>query len=481
MGPQPTDPVRVAALREIARRELSRRHFHPFVTSTLPGHIDNWHLDALDAALEEWATTPNGRLIINMPPRHGKSERASIRLPAWILGREPDAQILATAHTARLAGKNSRRAQRLMETPTYCHTFPATRLASGRKAEGPVTRTAAEFDVVGRKGSYVAAGVGGSIVGYGATHCIVDDPIKSREQAESPTFRDKVWTWFTDDLMSRLEPGGRVVIIMHRWHEDDLCGRLAARQREGGEKWTTIRLPAIADEIGAPGSWTGDLRQPGEALWPARYPADRLEQRRKALGQYGWLSLYQQEPIPAGGTHIKDIWFEIVERAPEGLSWVRAYDLAVSTKTSADYTVGVSMARSKDGIYYLRDLVRRRVEWPDACKMIIQAAALDPYGRIGVEDYGTQAGFVQELQRLVSGHIKGYKVPGDKLTRALPWIAKTEAGKIKIVRGDWVHDFLAECVSFTGHGDIHDDQVDAVSIAYSMLPSGSNWLGAVVE
>jgi predicted phage terminase large subunit-like protein len=254
---------------------------------------------------------------------------------------------------------------------------------------------------------------------------------------------------------------------------DDLCGTLLKKAKEDpfADKWEVISLPAILEE---PSKNDYDIRKPGQVLWPEWFSAEYLQTVRANLGTYDWSALYQQRPLPAGGGKIKREWFKIVDEAPEGLKWSRFYDLAVSTRATADFTASLEAAMDEENNIYLRNMIRDRWEWPDVYKMIVQTARNERKTLVGVESNGPQRGFVDQLLRdpaLKGIALKGYNMSVDKLTRALPWIAKAEAGKVYLIRGGWINEFLNECQLFTGHNDKHDDQIDAVSGCYIMAVS----------
>ncbi len=236
-----------------------------------------------------------------------------------------------------------------------------------------------------------------------------------------------------------------------RWHEDDLAGRLLNEAKQGGDQWEVIELPAI--DAG------------GNALWPEKYDASRLTQIRQTIGSRNWTALYQQRPTLEEGAMFKRAWFTVVDEAPWKLRWTRYWDLAASTKTSADFTVSASIAIDDDGTLWIRDVIRGRWEWPDARK-VMKDTMLAETGNTShvVEEALHGIAALQELRRDPQLHgipLYGYRVDKDKVTRAMPWAARAEAGKVRLVRGEWVNAFLDEVCAFPLAA--HDDQVDAVS------------------
>ncbi len=327
------------------------------------------------------------------------------------------------------------------------------------------------------------------MTGFGADLIIVDDPVKGREEAGSELCREKLWNWFNDDLSTRLEPGGAIILIQTRWHEDDLAGRLLREQRPGGEQWTVVSLPALSEppevsggssyaSIDPPdtsgGSDTDPLgRTPGEALWPERFPAGHFEHLRESRGEFYFASLYQQRPVPAEGGIFKRAWFaNIVDQAPRGLKWKRGYDLAVSTKRTADYTATFRVAYDTEGYLYIDGGYRRRIDFPSQRRLITGYIRSESDTEHAIENALHGRAFMQELAadaRLHGRRFRGVDARGDKLQRAGTWLTAAAEGRIRLVRGHWNQAFIDEACSFP-HGK-HDDQIDAVSIAMSLFDS----------
>ena len=379
-----------------------------------------------------------------------------------------------------------------------------------RRKEGPEKETAdrsvrtparalAEWETVGG-GVVRAVGVGGGIAGFGAGLVVIDDPVRSRADAESERRRDAIDDWFKNDIYTRLEPDAAIILIQTRWHEDDLAGRLLKEMQDGGEKWDVVRLPALSeppvvtggipkgeasDEVtpsqaqafGNPpltgGGSEGDPlgREPGEALCPERYGVERLAAVRKKLGSYAFEALYQQNPSPAEGGQFKRAWFKkVIDHMPAGLRWKRGYDLAVSTSTTADYTASFRVAMDKMGNLYIADGFRGKIEYPEQRRYIVERMRNEPDTEHGIEAAMHGKAVVQDLRRepgIRRYALREVRVAGDKLTRALAWLNLAEEGKVFLVRGGWIEEFVGEVAAFpTGR---HDDQIDAVSTAVNML------------
>lgn len=302
------------AAAELLRRRQARSSLLGFTIYTKPDYEVSWHHRRLCEFLDRFAAGKITRGIINMPPQHGKSELASRRLPAYLLGKDPDLRVIACSHTADLAGAMNKDVQRIIDDLPYQALFPATTLNTRNNrtdAHGGYLRNSDMFEVVGHRGYYKSAGVGGAIVGRGFDVGIIDDPIKGREQADSPAVRESVWKWYTGDFYTRRGKGARVLLIMTRWHPEDLAGRLLTMAADPrADQWEVLTLPAIAET-----ELPGDPRKPGEALWPERYPVEDLDKIAVA-NPTDWWSQYQQHPRPEGGVEWPDeyfgpaIWFD---------------------------------------------------------------------------------------------------------------------------------------------------------------------------
>jgi predicted phage terminase large subunit-like protein len=300
---------------------------------------------------------------------------------------------------------------------------------------------------------------------------ICDDLIKNRQDVESEVIRERTWDGLVDDAMTRLEPGGAVIIVATRWQKDDPTGRIL--ERFDPDSYVRLRLPALAEENDVLG------RQPGEALWPARYPRDRLLTIQERMGPYSWSALYQQNPVPAEGGIFKRRWFTIVQShsLPNIVRRARFWDLAMSSKTSADYTVGTLMGEGEDGHFYILDVQRVQKEWGDVVPWMAEVILGDgPHVTQGLEEKGYMSRAVTDLNadaRLHSYTVWGYPKDTDKLTNALPFAAKSAASLIHLLAGHWNETWLDEITSFTGSGDETDDQVDSAAGAYNMMSDGA--------
>lgn len=436
--------------------EAGNVSFQDWLPVVSPTYTWTWkHQKYLFERLEKITLKISDRLQIAMPPRHTKSETVTVRYAAYRLEQDPTLRIIIGAYNQKLANRFSRKIKRIL---------------TGRIEFSKDCNAVEEWETIAG-GGIRAVGVGGGVTGYGADLIIIDDPVKSRKQAESITYRENTWDWFNDDLYTRLEPGGQIILIQTRWHEDDLAGRLQKEMlEEEGEQWEIVSLPALAKENDPLG------REVGEALCPERYDLAALLRRKRKLGAYSFAALFQQRPIPSEGALFKYNWFKdkIVEpkQVPDNLRWARGYDLAVSQKTSADFTASFRCAFDKEGNLYIADGFCKRIEYPDQKKYVIARMKAEGRTEHGIEKALHGIALVQDLRRVQSIRgcsFKGIPVDGDKYTRALPWANLAEEGKVFLVRGAWINKFLDELIVFTGKGDAHDDQVDAVSVAVHML------------
>jgi len=318
------------------------------------------------------------------------------------------------------------------------------------------------------RSSYIAAGVGGGITGEGADLLIIDDPIKNYEEADSKTYRDKTWLWWTTTALTRLQPGGAVIIIMTRWHEDDLAGRIIKSTKvPKADQWEILHLKAIEN---------------GKALWPERYPLEDLERRRAGqvddpnepgAGSRAFEALYQGNPTLAGGNIFRRDWWRFYTERPEINSIIHSWDTAYKGGAESDYSVCQVWGKA-DNAYYLLDLWRQRVEYPELKRAAIALYERDHPTAVYIEDKASGQSLVQELKRDTAIPIKPVKVDKDKVARANAVTPLIESGRVYLPeRASWLHNLIEELSSFPS-GE-HDDQVDALTQALSQLASTSNY------
>jgi predicted phage terminase large subunit-like protein len=410
------------------------------------------------AGLAELEAGGADRLMVLMPPGSAKSTYCSVVLPPWWLARHPDHSIIAACHTEALAHHFGRRARAVLSE----HGATAgARLARDDRAAGR-WRTEAG-------GEYFAAGVKGPIIGRRADLILIDDPVKSHAEADSPTLREALWNWFQSDLVPRLKPGGRIVLVMTRWHEDDLAGRLLA----GDDGWRVLRLPALAeadDPLGRP---------EGEPLWPTWEGVEALARKRRAVGERIWAALFQQRPRPDAETLFRVGRIAVWDRAPTLERAVRAWDLAATEAAHGrdpDWTVGLKLGRVEGGGLCVADVVRLRGGPLAVERAIVRTAEADgPEVAVGLPQDPGQAG--KQQVAYLTGRLAGFRVlatpeTGSKLLRAGPVSAQVEAGLLAMIGAPWNGALVTELRDFP-HGT-KDDQVDALSRAFAMLTQGQS-------
>jgi predicted phage terminase large subunit-like protein len=438
---------------------LCRDTLTAFTGYTFRGYQQAGHLVNLDMVLEAVERGELKRVIIAMPPRHGKSEKVSVRFPAWFLGRNPDKRVVISSYAADLAVRFSRQVRTLVQSERYAALFPDVKLAQD-------SRSAEQWDIAGRRGGLKAVGVGGPLTGHGANVLVIDDPLKNREEANSALIRQNVWDWYTSTAYTRLEDGGAVVVCMTRWHEDDLVGRLLEAQQEPqADQWHVVHMPAI-DETGA-------------ALWPSKYDITALESIRANIGEYDWNALYQGRPTPREGSFFKVAQVGIVDVAPAGLRACRGWDLA-ATEGAGDYTVGPKLeGPDAEGFWYWTDMTYGRWDASTVRQTIRQTAEIDGRGVIIrlPQDPG-QAGKDQarQLITMLSGFsVRSMPVSGSKEVRAAGFASQVNAGNVKMVKAPW-NRFALDCLRSFPLGAV-DDPIDAVSDAFNEL-TGRREVGA---
>jgi len=392
------------------------------------------------------------RSLVCLPPRHAKTETVTVRLAVRALMLSPNDWFLVTAYNERFA----RRLGRKMRNLAIASGLP---VAPGKHASD-------EWELSGYSGGIMARGVGSPPTGVGFKGILIDDPIRRREDAESEVYREKVWDWFTDDLMTRLEPAGWLAIVMTLWHHDDIGARSVAS--EPG-KYFVAKLRAIAEADDPLG------RQAGEALWPARYPLDSLERIRATMtredGEYGWQALYQQNPTAKVGMFFDVSKIEIVDAVPVNLRSCRAWDIAAS-RGKGDSSAGCKMeGPDKEGVWYMTDCESGQWDSAERDRRMRMTAEFDGRGvRVRVPQDPGAAGksLAENFVRLLAGFtVVSALVSGDKETRASPLASQVNAGNVKMLRGEW-NRRATEIMRQFPLGK-HDDEVDGFADAFNDL------------
>lgn len=389
--------------------------------------------------------------MVFMPPRHGKSEFISRYSTAWILGKFPDTRIILASYEADFAATWGRKARDLLEE--HGPSLFGIRVSGKSSA-------ANRWDIEGYEGGMVTAGVNGPITGKGADIGIIDDPVKNDQEAMSVTYQERTYEWYKSTFRTRLQKDGAIILIMTRWHENDLAGKLLAVQEEDGEKWEVVSLPAIAEE--------GDLlgRNPGQPLCPELFTKEALESIKKAVGSFWWASLYQQRPSPAEGGIFKRNWWQYYRQAPDRFDEIiQSWDMAFKDTKTSDFVVGQVWGR-KGADKYLLDQVRDRLDFPATVQAVRNISAKWPQARAKlVEDKANGPAVIATLTNEIPGLI-AVNPEGGKIVRAQAVSPDIEAGNVYLPDpsiAPWVHDFVEECAAFPNGAN--DDQVDAMTQA----------------
>lgn len=446
------------AARELLNRRTARASLKDFTAYTKPDYDVNWHHTVLCCYLDRLIAGEIKRLMVFMPPRHGKSELVSRRLPAYILGRNPMAQIIACSYSADLASRMNRDVQRIIDSDPYRMLFPKTRLFGSNvrtTARGSYLRNSDIFEVVGHGGCYRSAGVGGGITGMGFNFGIIDDPIKNREEAESRTYRENLWDWYTSTFYTRQEKGSVILVTLTRWHGDDLAGRLISlAQEESADPWTIIKFPAIKENDDK-----DDPRAIGEPLWPAKYDLNALGDTRSVIGPRDWAALYQQDPQPEGGSVFQVAWFKREDAPDHGqVQVVQAWDTAFKAGQENDYSVCVTLGQFANQVHVL-NVWRGRVGFPELLSQMKRQAEMWSPNVIVVEDKGSGTSALQEL-RSTNLPVVAVQAERDKVQRANLITGMCEAGRVSVPATWWGDDLIDELIRFPAGA--HDDQVDAL-------------------
>jgi predicted phage terminase large subunit-like protein len=439
---------------ELYEKQLARDTFMGFVAKVWPEFIGGRHHKIMAKAFEKVVNGESKRLIINMPPRHTKSEFASYLLPAWFLGKFPHKKVIQSSNTAELAVGFGRKVRNLVDSETYKDLFPNLELRADSKAAGRWNTS--------KNGDYFAIGVGGTVTGKGADLLIIDDPHSEQEAAlaaTNPDVFDKVTEWYTSGPRQRLQPGGAIIIVMTRWAMRDLTGQvLKAAAARGGDKWDVIEFPAIMPS--------------GKPLWPEFWSLAELEALREELPNSKWQAQYQQNPVGNESAIIKRDWWQWWEadHPPQCEYILQTWDTAFEKTNRADYSAGTTWGvftndednGSKNLI--LLNTYRKRVEYPELKKDVLQEYKdYEPDGVL-IEKKATGAPLIYELRAMGIPVQEFTPSKGqDKISRLNSVSDIIASGKVWVPRTRWAEELVDEIAAFPS-GE-HDDLVDATTLA----------------
>jgi predicted phage terminase large subunit-like protein len=425
-----------------------------------PGYTAAKHHKLIARKLEAVERGEIKRLMIFMPPRHGKSMLASEFFPAWYLGRNPSNYVIAATYAQDLADDFGRKVRNQIKDETFAGIFPGISL---REDSSAVRRfhIAQPIDALqtSQAGAYFAVGIGGPLTGRGAHLLLIDDPVKNREEAESKVVRDRTQNWYTSTAYTRLMPGGCIVVIQTRWHEDDLGGWLLREHKH--EDWQVLDLPALSNE--------------GKALWPEQYDVKALDAIRIAIGPRDWSALYQQKPTPDSGDFFKADWLKPYTKAPDRktLEIYGGTDAAV-TADGGDFTVHVVVGIDPEGNAYLLDCWRKQAssdEWVAAwCDLVIKWKPLGWAEETG-QIKGGVGPFWDREARARKAYCAREAFPtgrGSKPVRAQSFRGYAGAyGFYVPTAAPWWPDCRRELLTFPA--GVHDDFVDACALVFQLL------------
>jgi predicted phage terminase large subunit-like protein len=477
--------------------ERARRRLLDFTLFTCKGYrAGAFHkilCKELDQFLQDVVDKKSPRLILEAPPRHGKTELASRRFPSYVLGRYPDMKVIAASHTGSLSESINRDVQRIIDTSDYDLLFPKTRLAGMGSAGGHnFVRTSTEFEIVRHVGVYKNSGVDGDLTGRGGDILLLDDPVKDIQDAYSQTMRDRAWSWFQSTFYTRCEPGGGILVIMTRWHYDDIVGRLREMMKKGGEQWKILTFPAIAEE-------DDNFRKKGDALSPERFTLDQLEKIKigtaddindVGVGSLMWSALYQQNPMSSSDSKFKKENWKYLElpddfylRSPQdrkkflrqvyGMTkLIQTWDTAIGGKKQNDFAARTTMAVIDKGFLAL-EIWKDRIKYPAMRRAIQMGYDAWLPDVVAVEGGGAQSGkaVVQDLEdtRLP---MKETVTVQDKVLRADILSPTHEAHRCYLPTGQpWVSEFVDNCFKFPVLKN--DDDVDSWMLAMEEAKDGA--------
>ena len=428
-------------------KTLAQTNFLKFVKQVWPEFVEGSHHIKIAEKFQDLAEGKIKRLIVNMPPRHTKSEFASFLFPAWMMGRDPRLKIIQTTHTAELSYRFGRKVRNLMEENAFQDIFDDLQLSQDSKAAGRWETN--------KGGEYFAAGVGGAITGRGADLLIIDDP-HSEQDALSETAMESAYEWYTSGPRQRLQPGGKIVIVMTRWSTKDLTGQLMKAQTDvKADQWDVVEFPAILED---------------KPIWPQYWKLEELESVKASLSVAKWNAQWQQNPTSEEGSIIKREWWNIWEsrQLPNLQHIIQSYDTAFSKKETADYsaitTWGVFLYNEVTPNIILLDMKKGRWDFPDLKRIAMEEYQYWEPETIIIEQKASGTPLTHELRRVGIPVVNFTPSKGnDKHVRVNSVSPLFEAGQVWAPKEKWAEELIEECAAFP-YGD-HDDLVDSMTQA----------------
>lgn len=462
--------IRSNALLKQERFARAQKELLVFTRFTKQDYEINWHHRLLCTVLDKFARKEIKRLMIFLPPRVGKSELVSRRLPAFLHGLNPKANIMSATYNSELASDLTNDVQAIMETEEYRQLFPNVFIPSYGSRKG--TRNSQEHSILHKiaygkykvAGAYRSQGIGGTFTGRGADYLIIDDPIKNGMEADSAAFRATLHKAYSGALRTRLEKDGSILITMTRWHEDDLAGRLLleAKSNPDADQWAVISLPMLCEDP----TFYMETRPLNEPLWPNKYNFDECNRLKNSVGTRNWTALYQQRPSAEEGNIFKRAWWKYYSANPKDLrldTVIQSWDLATKDKEQGSYTAGLVLGR-KGMDYYVLDLLYDQIPFTAQTQALLSLSGKWPQaGRKLIEDKANGPAVMDMLKHRLTGIIP-IEPDGDKVARANAASPAVESGNWHLpdpLTHPWVHTFVSQLADFPNAKD--KDIVDAFS------------------
>ncbi len=442
---------------QLRKLDLAEKRFIPFVKHVWPEFIEGDHHRKIAKKFEDIANGKIKRLIVNMPPRHTKSEFASYLFPAWMVGKNPKLKVIQTTHTGELAVRFGRKMKNLVDTSEFAQVFEDCKIAADSKAAGRWETN--------KGGEYYAAGIGGAITGRGADLLIIDDP-HSEQDALSETAMDSAYEWYTSGPRQRLQPGGAIVIVMTRWSTKDLTGKLLNAQTEPkADKWEVVEFPAIMPS--------------NNPVWPNYWKLEELEAVKASLSEAKWQAQWQQNPTSEEGSIIKREWWKEWRKKdiPDLIHIIQSYDTAFSKKETADFsaitTWGVFYPQYKGPHVILLDVRKGRWDFPELKKIALEEYKYWEPETVIIEAKASGTPLTHELRQVGVPVVNFVPSKGnDKHVRVNSVAPLFESGRVYYPADKrWAEEVIEECAAFP-YGE-HDDLVDSTTQALMRFRQGN--------
>jgi len=442
---------------QLRKLDLAEKRFIPFVKHVWPEFIEGDHHRKIAKKFEDIASGKIKRLIVNMPPRHTKSEFASYLFPAWMVGKNPKLKVIQTTHTGELAVRFGRKMKNLVDQESFRQVFEDCKIAADSKAAGRWETN--------KGGEYYAAGIGGAITGRGADLLIIDDP-HSEQDALSETAMDNAYEWYTSGPRQRLQPGGSIVIVMTRWSTKDLTGKLLNAQTEPkADKWEVVEFPAIMPS--------------NNPVWPNYWKLEELEAVKASLSEAKWQAQWQQNPTSEEGSIIKREWWKEWRQKdiPDLIHIIQSYDTAFSKKETADFsaitTWGVFYPQYKGPHVILLDVRKGRWDFPELKKIALEEYKYWEPETVIIEAKASGTPLTHELRQVGVPVVNFVPSKGnDKHVRVNSVAPLFESGRVYYPADKrWAEEVIEECAAFP-YGE-HDDLVDSTTQALMRFRQGN--------